>query len=136
MGAMRGRIGVAAAAGALLLGACGGGPVEVTKLPGASGESGTVHVARVSGGVRLTNDTGRGVAYAVWNRGWLALFGACGEPGPECVRLAPRASVTVPDARIDGWVPGAPEAIVRWWHVEPTGDGWRAGEIHEVVVPL
>ncbi len=99
--------------------------------------SGDVAISRVQGGIRLTNQTGQAVAYAVWNRDWLALFAPCVEPAPACVRLAPQATIVVPDGAIGGYVPGVAEAIVRWWHVLPDGaGGFRAGEVHEVLVGL
>jgi hypothetical protein len=99
--------------------------------------SADVAASRVPGGVRLTNDTDQPVAYAVWNRGWLALFGPCVDTGPDCPRLAPGASITTPDSEIDGWAPGAVEAVVRWWHVVPDGAGGvRAGEVNEIFIQL
>ncbi|HEX2094095.1 MAG TPA: hypothetical protein VHG28_16955 [Longimicrobiaceae bacterium] len=96
-----------------------------------------VQASRVTGGVQVTNRTGRPMAYAVWNRGWLAMFAPCADPGPGCVRLVPGATVVVPLEEIDGYVTGAPEALVRWWHVVPDGaGGYRAREVHEIIVPL
>lgn len=114
--------------------ACGGNPTDPTESRTTSLD---VHAAREAGGVRITNSTARPVAYAVWNRGWLALFAPCTTSGPDCPRLAPGASMTIPDEQIDGWAPGAPEAVVRWWHVLPDGSGGlRAGEVHEIIVVL
>lgn len=118
--------------------------VACRRDPAASGdpaanarESGGVTATRVAGGVRLSNGTDRPVAYVVWNRGWLAQFAPCLDPGPGCVRLAAGASVVVPDAEIGGYAPGAPEAIVYWWHVVPdAAGGYRTEEVHEVVVRL
>ena len=122
--------------------ACGPEPItapeDATTTKGAGGiVAGDVAVSRVTGGIKLTNGTERPVAYAVWNRGWLALFAPCADTGPECLRLAPGASVTVPDSEIDGYAPGAREAVVRWWHVLPDGAGrYQAGAVQEVVVAL
>ena len=96
-----------------------------------------VAVSRVPGSIRLTNHTDRPIAYAVWNRGWLALFGPCVDTGPACPRLAPAASVQVPDSAMGGYTPSMHEAVVRWWHVVPaSGGGLRADEVREIVVPL
>ena len=122
--------------GVLISGACRQEP-PAPAGPDMSSFSADVAASRVPGGVRLTNDTNRPVAYAVWNRGWLALFGPCVDSGPDCPRLAPGASITTPDSEIDGWAPGAMEAVVRWWHVVPDGAGGvRAGEVHEIFVQL
>lgn len=99
--------------------------------------SAQIVASQVGAGVRVTNLTDRPVAYAVWNRGWLALFGPCTDAGPSCPRLAPGASVTVPYSEIAGYDASATEASVRWWHVLPgPGGGLHAGEVHEVIVPL
>ena len=135
MRTFRERVAPAAAAAVLLLGACGQGPLDGSPLPGVQDEA-TVTVSRVAGGVRLVNGTGRGVAYVVSNPEWLGLLALCEDPGPSCVRLAAGAAVVVPHAGIHGWEPGVRQAVVRWWHVEPAGAGWRAGEIHEVPVAL
>lgn len=122
---------VAASACAALLAGCR----DATTVPDL--QTGDVVVTRVAGGVKLENGTARPVAYAVWNRGWLALLGPCGDPVPACVRLPVGAGVTVADRDIDGWAPGTTEALVRWWHVEPDGaGGFRAGTVHEQVVKL
>ena len=116
--------------------ACGGKPTDPTEAR-IGWTSLDVQAAREAGGVRLTNSTAQPVAYAVWNRGWLALFAPCTTSGPDCPRLAPGASIIIPDEEIDGWAPGAPEAIVRWWHVLSDGSGGlRAGEVHEIIVVL
>jgi len=122
--------------GALLIGGCRPEPAGPSG-PEIGSFSADVAASRVPGGVRLTNDTDRPIAYAVWNRGWLALFGPCFDTGPDCPRLAPGASITTPDSEIDGWAPGAVEAVVRWWHVVPDGAGGvRAGEVNEIFVTL
>src|SRR5687768_3512749 len=123
------------AAAALLAAGCGGdattfdGPMSVQ-------QDGTVQASRVGGGIRLVNRTGRGVAYAVTNRGWLGLIGPCASPTPDCVRLAPGATVVVPDAEIMGRDAAMTEAVVYWWHVERPLDTWQAGEVRDVVVAL
>ena len=99
--------------------------------------SARILASQVGEGVRVTNLTDRPIAYAVWNRGWLALFGPCTEMGPSCPRLAPGASVIVPYSDIAGYDASATEASVRWWHVLSDGQGGlRADEVHEVIVPL
>jgi hypothetical protein len=96
-----------------------------------------VEASRVAGGVQIANATSQPIAYAVWNRGWLALFAPCTDTGPECPRLAPGETLTVQESDIDGWAPGATEAIVRWWTVVPDGAGGvRAGAVHEIIIPL
>ena len=123
------------AAAALLAGGCAGdaatfdGPMTVQ-------EDGRVQASRVGGGIRLVNGTARGVAYAVANRGWLGLIGPCASPGPDCVRLAPGATVVVPDAEIMGRDAAMTEVVVYWWHVERPLDEWLAGVVRDVVVPM
>lgn len=94
-------------------------------------------------GVTIVNHTDRGIAYAVWNPHFLGLMGVCQEPGPPCVRLAPGASVVVPESEFAGWAPtpgtepqpGARALEVRWWHVLPDGaGGYAASEVR--VIPL
>ena len=130
---MRLAAGVAVSA---LLASCDGPGEARIAAPGAVQEDGTVQASRVRGGIRLANGTGRGVAYAVANRGWLGLIGACESPGPECVRLAPGATVVVPDAELLGRDAALTEVAVYWWHVERPLDVWRASEVRLVVVPL
>ena len=114
---------------------CGSGPAAPADGAARAAVSGAVTVAREAGGVRLTNGTGEPVAYAVWNAGWLALFGPCTDDGPDCPRLAAGASVLVPDQAVGGYAADMRELLVRWWHVLPDGAGGRrAGEVHEVVV--
>ncbi len=97
-----------------------------------------VQAARVTGGVRITNGTSRGIAYAVRNPNWLGLLATCADPGPGCVRLAAGRSVVVPEREFHGWadVPDGAKALgVLWWHVEPDGaGGHRAGEVHDLPV--
>lgn len=124
-------------AAALLSGACTSEPSAPAVGPVIVTAAADIDARRVSGGVQLINETDEPIAYAVWNRGWLALFGPCVDTGPECPRLAPGESVTVPDAEIDGWAPDAREAVVRWWRVLPDGTGGvKASEVHEIFVAL
>ena len=119
----------------LLAAGCRHDPAAPALAPGET--EAAVVASPVAGGVRVTNHTDRPVFYAVWNRGWLALFGPCVEAGPQCPQLAPGASAEVPDTAMGGYEPGMPEAVVRWWHVVPaSGGGFRADEIREIVVPL
>ena len=122
-------------AAALLAPGCGG---DAATLAGAMAaqEDGRVQASRVGGGIRLVNRTGRGVAFAIANRGWLGLIGPCASPTADCVRLAPGATLVVPDAEIMGRDAAMTEAVVYWWHVERPLDAWQAGEIRYVVVPL
>ena len=126
------------AAAALLAAGCAGcaGDAATFDGPMTVQEDGTVQASRVVGGIRLVNGTGRGVAYAVVNRGWLGLIGPCATPTPDCVRLAPGATVVVPDAEIMGRDATMTEVVVYWWHVERPLDEWRASEVKDVVVPM
>ncbi|HSJ62810.1 MAG TPA: hypothetical protein VK922_02775, partial [Gemmatimonadaceae bacterium] len=114
---------------------CGGGSAE--PFGPFNSRPAYVQAGRVAAGVQVTNTSQRPVAYAVWNRGWLALFAPCTNTGPECPRLAPGHSITVPVEEIAGWAPGATEAVVRWWHVIPDGaGGLRADDVHMIIVGL
>src|SRR5215207_1926102 len=116
----------------LIAAACSG-----SSSPPDPGPSAQVAVAPVAGGLRLRNDTDQPIAYTVFERGVLARFAPCLDPGPGCVRLAPGASAVVPYAEMGGYHPGATKAIVYWWHVVPDGAGsYRAGEIRSVVASL
>lgn len=121
----------------LALVACQAEPSAPVADPIIVTASADVSASRVSGGVRVTNDTDEPIAYAVWNQGWLALFAPCTDTGPDCPRLAPGESITVPDDEIDALTPDARDAVVRWWHIVSDGSGGvKAGEVHEVVVGL
>ncbi len=99
--------------------------------------SAQVTVSPVPDGLRLVNATDRPIAYTVFERGYLALFAPCLDPGPGCLRLATGARAVVPYAEIGGYTPDAREAIVYWWHLVPDGaGGYRAEEIHSIIVPL
>lgn len=116
-------------------GGCGGSPAE-PMLEGVRVLV-DVQVARVGDGIRIRNSTPTPIAYAVWNRGWLALFAPCTSTGPDCPRLAPGASITIPLTEIGGWSPDATEAIVRWWTVEPDGQGGsRASEVRDIIIAI
>ena len=96
-----------------------------------------VSAVRVQSGIRLTNNTDRGVAYVVSNPQWLGLLAMCADPGPDCVKLAPGASVVVPLDVIYGYSANATEAMVSWWHVVPEGaDGYKIENVTTVVVSL
>jgi hypothetical protein len=122
----------------LFTAACGQEPTTAVVTPAVNETAtDTVLASRVAGGVRLSNEGTRPVAYAVWNPDWLALFGPCADTGPDCPRLAPRATVFVPDSAIDGLTDGSTRAVVRWWHVVPDGaGGYRADVVHETFVTL
>ncbi len=105
---------------------------SVTQSP-----EGEVAVARIDGGIRLTNRTDRAVAYIVRNPAWLGLVALCIDTGPNCIRLTPGASVVVPDPEILGHDVGAREAQVTIWHVESDGaGGHRAVIVKEVTLRL
>ena len=96
-----------------------------------------VSAVRVESGIRITNNTDRGIAYVVSNPQWLGLLGLCEDPGPECVKLAPGASVIVPLDEIYGYSATATEASVFWWHVVPDGaDGYKTEDVTTVFVSL
>lgn len=96
-----------------------------------------VSAARVESGIRLTNNTGQPVAYTVSNPNWLGLLALCADPGPECVKLAPGASVVVPLSAIYGHTADAKQATVFWWHVVPDGKGgYTQDEVATLFVQL
>lgn len=96
-----------------------------------------VSAVRVQSGIRITNNTDRGVAYVVSNPQWLGLLGLCNDPGPGCVKLAPGASVVVSLDEIYGYSASATEASVFWWHVVPDGaNGYTTADVTTVFVPL
>lgn len=96
-----------------------------------------VSATRVATGIRLTNNTDRGVAYVASNPMWLGLLGLCADPGPECVKLAPGASVVIPFSEIYGYTTEATEASIFWWHVVPDGHGgYTQDEVTTVFVQL
>jgi hypothetical protein len=101
--------------------------------------SAQVTASGVAGGLRLVNGTDRPIAFTVLEREYATRvqFAPCLDPSPGCLRLASGASTVVPYAEIGGYVPGAREAIVYWWHVAPDGaGGYRAEELHSEVVRL
>ena len=117
---------------ALSLSGCGRDPVRANQSAGL-----LVSAVRVESGIRITNNTDRGIAYVVSNPQWLGLLGMCEDPGPSCVTLAPGASVVVPFDEIHGYSTTATEASVFWWHVVPDGaDGYRKEDLTTVFVSL
>ena len=104
---------------------------------GLGGES-QVSATKVATGIRITNHTDRGVAYAVSNPTWLGLLAICNDPEPACVRLARGASVIVPFSEIHGYAEGTTTSVrVAWWHVVPDGEGqYKATDPVEILVQL
>ena len=91
--------------------------------------SGDVQAVRVTGGVRVTNNTHQSVPYVVWDRGFLGLLGLgpCDESEPYCTKLASGQSVTVREG-IDGFG-GYGDAAVYWYGTRGDSTG-----IHVVIV--
>ena len=100
-------------------------------------ETALVSVVKVDAGIRITNNSTRGVAYDVSNPNWLGLLAICNDPGPACVRLAVGESVVVPLAEIHGYEPGITKVTVHWWHVLPDGpESYKATDPQQVVITL
>ena len=117
---------------AIALAGCHKDPVAAT-ISGAP----LVSASRVETGIRLTNSTDRAVAYVVSNPMWLGLLGLCADPGPDCVKLAPGASVVIPFSEIYGYSSDATQASVFWWHVVPDGHGgYTQDQVTTVFVQL
>ncbi len=98
-----------------------------------------VAVTRVGGGIRLVNHTDHPLAYFAIERNMaaLALWAACNDPTPGCLRLPAGGSVVIPNAEIAFYEPGVRSAIVHWWRVVPSGDGgYRVADMRSVVVEL
>lgn len=103
----------------------------------ATSDTPLVSAARVATGIRLTNNTDRGIAYEVSNPMWLGLLGLCADPGPDCVKLAPGASVVIPFSDIHGYSAEATQASIFWWHVVSDGHGgYTQDEVTTVFVQL
>jgi len=136
---MRRLVAVSLIISVLALGACRS-PETVSGAPDPStirSLDGEIRVARVGGGIRLTNGTSRGLAYIVRNPAWLGLVALCVDTGPNCIRLASGASVVVPDREVLGHAPGAHEAQVTLWRVEPDpAGGFQAVIVKEVTIRL
>lgn len=99
--------------------------------------SGKVSVIREQAGLRLTNHTDQGVAYAISNPDWLGLLAICNDPEPACIRLAAGESVLVPFTEVHGFDTGAEKITVHWWHVVPDGAGhFKATDPVQIVIPL
>ena len=117
---------------AIALGGCHKDPVLATET-----DTLVVSATRVASGIRLTNNTDRGIAYVVSNPMWLGLLGLCADPGPDCVKLAPGASVVIPVSEIHGYSSDATQASVFWWHVVPDGNGgYTQDQVTTVFVQL
>ena len=98
-----------------------------------------VAVTREAGRIRLANNTDRPLAYFAIesNTAMLALWAACADPGPGCLRLPAGGSVVVPHSEIAGYEPGVRSAIVHWWRVVPDGEGrYRVADMSSTVVAL
>jgi len=88
----------------------------------------------VTGGVKLTNNSGQPIAFAVWDAGFLGLLGQCSNVSPICLRLASGASEIVKSDDIAGF--GATGTVnAYWWHVIPDGaGGHKAGPMNTITV--
>lgn len=125
----------------LAVAACGRDPAGTLADAARETAAGGVEARLVPGGVHVVNQTSRGIAYSVWNPNFLGLMGVCAEPGPPCVRLAPGASVVVPESEFHGWAPipgdapsSSPRALeLRWWHVLPDGAGGHQADEVRVI---
>ena len=109
--------------------ACGSdasAPSESALLEDGAGD---VQAARVTGGVRVTNNTNQAVPYVVWDRGFLGLLGLgpCDEREPYCTKLRAGQSVTVHEG-VDGFA-GFGDAAVYWYGTRGDSTG-----IHVVIV--
>lgn len=108
-----------------------------TQGPAQPDETLDVSITRTAAGVRVVNDTGEVLGYAVWNPHWLGLFAPCVDATPGCPRLAPGETAVVALPDIVGYAPGIREVAVRWWRMIPDGAGGvRAGDVHEEVIAL
>lgn len=109
------------AAVAILLAACAS---EVTAPDNTTVPLGNVRIERLSGATRLTNQGTIGLAYALWNPRFLGLMAVCAETTAECLRLAPNATVEVPDSEIVGAIEGDTNPYsVRIWSVVTNSAG-------------
>lgn len=116
----------------IAIGACRPESISTDSAP-----SGRVTVTREQAGIRVTNHTDQGVAYAISNPNWLGLLAICNDPEPACIRLQAGASVLVPFSEIQGFESGAEKITVHWWHVVPDGVGqFRATDPVQIIVPL
>jgi hypothetical protein len=108
--------------------ACGSDSSAPTQTALVDG-SGDVQAARVTGGVRVTNNTNQSVPYVVWDRGFLGLLGLgpCDESEPYCTKLRSGESVTVREG-VDGFA-GFGDAAVYWYGTKGDSTG-----IHVVIV--
>ncbi len=105
--------------------------------PVATEASSGVSAARVPGGIRLTNHTSRGAAYAISNPNWLGLLALCNDPGAACLGLASGQSVVVPLSEIHGYTSETTAVTIYWWHVSPDGNGqYKADDPTEIVLTL
>lgn len=97
---------------------------------------GKVTVIKEQAGLRLTNHTDQGIAYAIANPNWLGLLAICNDPEPACIRLGPGQSVLVPFSEVHGLDTAVVEKItVHWWHVVPDGAGqYKATDPVQIVV--
>lgn len=123
-----------------VLGAAACGNEASTGPAGLGNETvvkGNITATRIVGGIRLVNETGEPLAYIATNRQWLGLVARCIDPGPGCIRLGARASLTIADVDIIGYAPGMREATVVVWRVLPDAEGgYRAEDITEFVIVM
>jgi len=98
---------------------------------------GEVSATRVPGGIRLTNGLREPIAWFAFNPFLLAQWATCADPGPECLRLAAGAVVTIADADVAGYAPGLREVMVHIYRVVPDGQGgFEVEAIRDVTVPM
>jgi hypothetical protein len=97
-----------------------------------------VNVVTGSSSLRIANSTGLPVYYFVVECQLAARinWAPCTDPS-RCAAVAPNGEGSVPYDQISGYQAGASQAIVYWWHLEPSADGrFQADSIRAKVVPL
>lgn len=109
---------------------------DVTEPERAIVQLGDVRIERTSGATRLTNQGTVGLAYALWNPQFLGLMAVCAEVNSTCLRLAPGASIDVPDSEIVGSSETSTDPYtVRIWSVYTNESGATvAGDVLSINV--
>lgn len=91
-----------------------------------------VRAMLVADGVRVFNDSDQPLGVAAFNMNSLALLDwmMCADTGPDCLRLPPRGSITIPIGLDDG----TGDVAVYAWAVMATPAGLRATSVANITI--
>jgi len=101
--------------------------------------AGILTVVPAPGSVTLANNGPDPIFYFAIEQATASLlaWAPCVSPSAPCRRVLPQSRVQLLDSAIQGYQPGATEALVFWWHLVPNPpDGFRPDSIRMIIVRL